>query len=84
MGRKRKPRAIVVIDFGGSITKIVVYIDGRLWSLNMELERKPIYKELINDYQSHKIGVALPCDRAGIGIGNEYYGVDFLAQYRFA
>ncbi len=50
----------------------------------MEPETMALSKELINDYQSHKIGVALPCDRAGIGIGNEYYGVDFLAQYRFA
>ncbi len=28
MGRKRKPRVIVVIDFGGSMTKTIVNVEG--------------------------------------------------------
>ena len=68
MGRKINPRVIIVIDFGGSMTKTIVNVEGIEWLLNMEPETMAVSKELINDYQCHKIGVALPCDRAGVGM----------------
>ena len=83
MGRKRNPIVIVVMDFGGSITKIVVYIDGQLWSLNMEPGVIEVTANLIEHYQQNKLGQASPQDRAWIQVGEQYYAVGFLASNRF-
>ncbi|MBE9128027.1 MULTISPECIES: ParM/StbA family protein [unclassified Coleofasciculus] len=84
MSRKSLPDLIIAIDFGGSATKILASTSTDVYALCMEPEVIEVDKQLLDDYESTKLGQADEKNRAWVGYDNLYYAVGYLAQYKFA
>jgi len=86
--RKRKffPELLIVLDFGGSLTK-VVYTDNEQSpkTLTMEPEVLALSKASIESYESSKMGMdsAAPTDKAWVGTADQFYAVGYLAREQF-
>ena len=89
MGRKSQKLPgldlIIVLDFGGSKTKIIYQAPGGLPQLLcMEPEVAMVPRASILNYERNKLGGADPKDVAWVSVGDEYYAVGYLAASQFS
>jgi hypothetical protein len=84
--RKLFPALLIVVDFGGSLTK-VIYTgnDESLRTFGMEPEVLALPKASIDSYESSKMGMdsADPVDKAWVGAAGQFYAVGYLARDQF-
>lgn len=82
--KNRPPDLIIVLDFGGSLTK-VIYMDksGLPKPLCMEPEVIGVPKTSIENYERKKLGNSDFADSAWVGVGESYYAVGYLAASQF-
>ncbi len=84
--RKLFPDLLLVLDFGGSLTK-VIYTgpDEQLRFMSMEPEVLALPFASIDSYESSKMGMdsADPVDKAWVGALDQFYAVGYLAREQF-
>jgi len=80
-----EPNLTLVVDFGGSLTKII-YRDksGLPKALCMEPEVLMVPKEAVRHYEATKLGTGTPANSAWVSLDEEScYVVGYLAKSRF-
>lgn len=82
--KNRPPDLIIVLDFGGSLTK-VIYMDksGLPKPLCINPEVIGVPKASIENYEQKKLGNSDFADSAWVGVGESYYAVGYLAASQF-
>lgn len=82
--KNKPPDLILVMDFGGSLTK-VIYMDklGLPKPLCMDPEVISVPKASIENYERRKFGNSDLADSAWVGVSESYYAVGYLAAMHF-
>ena len=78
------PDLTLVIDFGGSMTKVIYRDDdAQPQLLVMEPEVISLNKEVIEGYEARKMGHPDAVNSAWVGCDSSYYAVGYLARSQF-
>jgi hypothetical protein len=78
------PDLTLVIDFGGSLTKVIYQDDeAQPQVLAMEPEVISLNKEVIEGYEARKMGSPDAVNSAWVGCDSSYYAVGYLARSQF-
>jgi hypothetical protein len=84
--RTKLPDLVIVLDFGGSLTKVIFRgRDRNPQVLCMEPEAIELPKSAITNYERQSMGMSAlaPADRAWVGVGDQYYALGYLARTQF-
>lgn len=78
------PHLTLVIDFGGSLTKVIYQgDDSQPKLLAMEPEVISLNKEVLEGYEARRLGSPDAVNSAWVGCDSDYYAVGYLARSQF-
>ena len=78
------PHLTLVIDFGGSLTKVIYQgDDSQPKLLTMEPEVISLNKEVLEGYEARRLGSPDAVNSAWVGCDSDYYAVGYLARSQF-